>query len=96
MKGRNAPWRPYPMKRSWYVYMLRCGDGTFYTGIATDVERRLRQHLSGKGSRYVRSRLPAEVVYTERVNGVRAALRREREIKRMDRTDKLKLAHDKS
>ncbi len=73
------------------VYILRCGDGTLYTGCTNDLPRRLRAHQSGKGAKYTRSRLPVESVYTEPAPDKSAALRREAEIKAMTRTDKLKL-----
>lgn len=75
----------------WYVYMLRCGDGTLYTGITDDVERRLEIHRSGKGAKYTRGRGPLELVYTEAQPDKSAALRREIAIKRMTRQEKLEL-----
>lgn len=76
---------------SYYVYLLRCRDGTLYTGYTDDPERRLRVHNAGKGSKYTRSRLPVELVYQEQCPDKSAALRREREIKRMRRAEKLAL-----
>ena len=73
------------------VYMLRCSDGTLYTGIAVDARRRLREHNSGKGAKYTRSRLPAELVYTEQQPDKGSALRREIEIKKLTRAQKLAL-----
>ena len=73
------------------VYMLRCSDGTLYTGIATDAERRLREHNSGKGAKYTRARLPAELIYTEQQPDKGSALRREIEIKKLSRAKKLAL-----
>ena len=61
----------------WYVYMLRCGDGSLYTGYTDDVERRLAVHQSGKGGKYTRSHLPVELVYREELPDKSAALRRE-------------------
>ncbi len=75
----------------YFVYMLRCGDGSLYTGIAADVEKRAAVHNSGKGAKYTRSRLPVEVVYYEKLPDKSTALRRELEIKGMTRGDKLKL-----
>ena len=77
---------------AWYVYMLRCGDGSLYTGATTDVERRLQTHRAGRGAKYTRSRLPLDVAYTELVSDRSAALRREAEIKKLSRADKLRLA----
>lgn len=72
----------------WWVYMIRCRDGTLYTGIATDVDRRFEEHGQGKGARYVRGRAPLELVY-RRLAGTRsAALRLERRIKKSPRENK--------
>jgi len=67
----------------WTVYVLRCRAGELYTGCTTDLERRVRQHNDGKGSKFTRSRLPVSVVYSEEVSGRSEALRRERAIKSM-------------
>ncbi len=75
----------------YYVYMLSCGDGSLYTGIAADVPRRLRQHQSGKGAKYTRSHLPVTLVYQECLSDKGAALRREYAIKQLPRQEKLKL-----
>lgn len=80
-----------PKEHSWWVYMLRCADGTLYTGMAADVDRRAKVHSAGKGARYTRSRLPVEVVYREELESRSAALRREAEIKALSRGEKLKL-----
>ena len=76
---------------SYYVYLLRCRDGTLYTGYTDNPERRLRVHNAGKGAKYTRARLPVELVYQEQCPDKSAALRREREIKRMRRAEKLAL-----
>jgi putative endonuclease len=70
------------------VYILRCGDGTLYTGIARDVDKRFAQHASGKGARYTRGRGPLALVYVERAESHGAALRREAEIRRLGRAGK--------
>lgn len=75
----------------WYVYMLRCGDGTLYTGITDDVQKRLAAHRAGKGAKYTRGRGPLELVYTEQQPDKPAALRREIAIKRLTRQEKLEL-----
>ncbi len=75
----------------WYVYILRCGDGTLYTGITDDIPRRLAAHRAGKGAKYTRGRGPLELVYQERVPDKSAALRREAAIKRLKRAEKEKL-----
>jgi len=76
---------------AWYVYMLRCCDGSLYTGCTDDVDRRLSVHQSGRGAKYTRSRLPVELAYREEVADRSAALRREAAIKRLTRQQKLKL-----
>lgn len=73
---------------AWYVYMLRCGDGTLYTGMTDDVERRLAAHRSGKGAKYTRGRGPLELVYTEEQPDKSSALRREFQIKKLPRERK--------
>lgn len=75
----------------WTVYMLRCRDGSLYTGMTNDLDRRLTMHRSGKGGAYTRSRLPVRLVYAERRTSRGAALRREAEIKRLSRGAKLAL-----
>ncbi|WLT30130.1 GIY-YIG nuclease family protein [Geothrix sp. PMB-07] len=76
---------------TWWLYLLRCGDGTLYCGIALDVEARLKQHRDGKGAKYTRGRGPLEVVYREACSGQAEALRRERVVKRLSRAAKLRL-----
>lgn len=73
------------------VYLLRCGDGSLYTGCTNDLARRLRAHQSGRGAKYTRSRLPVELVYREAAEDRSAALRREAAIKAMIRAEKLAL-----
>jgi predicted GIY-YIG superfamily endonuclease len=75
----------------WIVYMVRCADGTLYTGIAKDVERRCLQHNAGTASKYTRSRRPVRLVYQESRPGRSAALKREAAIKAMTRQQKLAL-----
>ena len=79
------------MEKLWQVYILRCGDGTLYTGIAADVQARLKVHRSGKGAKYTRGRGPLSLVYTEECVDKGAALKRERTIKSMTREEKLRL-----
>ena len=73
----------------WFVYMVRCADGSLYTGIAKDVARRFKQHNSGTASRYTRSRLPVELVYHEAQPDQSSALKREAAIKALSRDQKL-------
>jgi putative endonuclease len=72
----------------WFVYILRCADGTLYTGATTDVSRRVEQHNAGTASRYTRSRRPVAVVYQKRVADQSSALKREAAIKKLSRQDK--------
>ena len=76
---------------AFYCYILECSDGTFYTGWSTDPERRLREHNSGAGARYTRSRRPVRLVYLEQLPDKSAALKRERAIKALSRPKKQKL-----
>jgi predicted GIY-YIG superfamily endonuclease len=76
-----------------FVYILRCADGSLYTGIAKDLERRLVQHHAGKASRYTRARLPVTLVWTREVNSWSLALREEVRIKAMRRAKKEELLH---
>ena len=75
----------------YYLYILRCGDGSLYTGITTVVERRLAVHRSGKGAKYTRGRGPLTVVYREECGDKSAALRRELAVKALTREEKLAL-----
>ncbi len=76
---------------SFYVYLLRCADGTLYTGYTDDPVRRTKVHNAGKGAKYTRARLPVELVYQEACADKSDALRREYEIKQLTRVQKLKL-----
>ena len=80
---------------AWYVYMLRCGDGSLYTGSTTDLKRRLDAHQRGKGAKYTSSRLPVEMAYWEEAADRSAALRREAAIKGLARQEKLALLEEK-
>ena len=79
------------MASNWYLYILRCKDDTLYTGITTDVEKRLEQHRSGKGAKYTRGRLPLQLRYQETCGTYSDALRREAQIKKLSRAEKLLL-----
>ena len=76
------------MDKPWQLYILRCGDGTLYTGITTDVQKRLEAHRAGKGAKYTRGRSPLEVVYREECATHSDALKRELEIKALSRAEK--------
>jgi Predicted endonuclease containing a URI domain len=84
-----------------FVYMLRCGDGSLYTGWTNDLEKRLKSHSSGKGAKYTRGRGPFEMVWHEELPDMSTALRREVEIKALTRSQKeeflkvqLKIQHE--
>jgi putative endonuclease len=77
---------------AWWLYVLRCADGTLYTGISTDVAARLAAHHAGKGARYTRGRGPFVVIHRERCGAHGDALRRELEVKALPREAKLALA----
>lgn len=77
-----------------YVYILRCKDGSLYTGWTDDLEHRLKMHQSGKGAKYTRGRGPLELVYSEVLADKSTALKREYAIKKLSRTDKLKLCEN--
>lgn len=78
---------------SWFVYMLRCADDTIYTGIAKDTEKRLQQHNSDNvaGAKYTRARRPVTMVYSEPCESRSVASKREYEIKKLSRAEKLAL-----
>ena len=79
------------LKSEWLVYILKCSDGSYYTGITNDLARRLEAHTAGTASKYTRSRLPVKVVYRKRLRTKSRALRRELEIKKLPRTQKILL-----
>ncbi len=76
---------------SWTVYLLRCRDGSLYTGVTTDLARRLARHRAGSASAYTRARRPVRLVYVEPAPTRSAALRREAAVKRLSRGAKLAL-----
>jgi putative endonuclease len=77
--------------KKWYVYILQCADGTLYTGITTDVNRRLNEHNSGKGAKYTRTRLPVMVVAVTEASSRSEASKEEYRIKQLTREQKMKL-----
>ncbi|MDO4352828.1 MAG: GIY-YIG nuclease family protein, partial [Clostridia bacterium] len=79
------------MEKKNYVYILKCSDGTFYTGWTTDIEARVKTHNSGSGAKYTRGRRPVSLVYYEELPDRSAALKREAAIKRLPRNKKLEL-----
>ena len=76
------------MEGNWYLYILCCGDGTLYTGITNDVEKRLEAHRAGKGAKYTRGRSPLELVYRECCGSHSDALKREAAVKKLTRQQK--------
>lgn len=78
---------------NWHVYIILCSDDTLYTGITTDIERRLRQHSTGRGAKYFRGRQPKQLLYLEAGHDRSTASKRERLIKEMKRADKHLLVH---
>lgn len=73
----------------WVVYILKCNDDSYYTGITNDIDRRVKEHISGKGSRYTRSHLPVELLDFVHVADRTTALRLEARVKRVPRAGKL-------
>lgn len=82
------------MEPVWYLYILRCGDGSLYTGITTDVYRRLAAHRQGKGAKYTRGRGPLELAYQESCGSHSDALRRELAVKALPRAEKERLIQE--
>ena len=79
---------------SHWVYVVRCADGTFYTGYTTDVQRRVAEHDAGEGAKYTRGRTPVELVHAEAHPSRSAAMAREAELKALDRAAKRRLVED--
>lgn len=80
----------------WFLYILRCGDGSLYTGITTDINRRVWEHNNKVGAKSLRGRLPVELVYKEEYSSQKEAAERERSIKAWKKEYKLKLIINKS
>ena len=76
---------------TWWVYILRCADGTLYTGSTNDLDRRLAAHNAGRGAKYTRARRPVALVYREEAADKSAALQREAALKKLARAAKLRL-----
>ena len=83
------------MEKQWVLYILECKDGTLYTGITDDLERRLAAHRTGKGAKYTRGRGPLTLRYTEICEDHSHALRREYAVKQLKRAEKLALINKK-
>jgi len=80
---------------NWVVYILRCADGSLYTGITNDLDRRMSEHEAGQGAKYTRGRGPLEMVYSETCESRGDASKRENEIKSLRRDQKLELISGK-
>lgn len=76
------------MKKNWFVYLLKCKDGSFYTGITNDISKRMKAHASGKGSKYVRSRGFEEVLFIKECESHSDALKKEYFIKQLKQKEK--------
>ena len=78
-----------------FTYILKCSDGTLYTGWTVDLEKRLKSHNDGRGSKYTRARLPVSLVYQESFSSRKEAMQREYEIKQLNRKEKEDLVFKK-
>jgi putative endonuclease len=81
---------------SWHLYILRCADGTLYTGITNDLVARVKKHNQGRGAKYTRSRRPVVLAYEERKRDATSARKREAQVKKMSRAQKLALVAKKA
>lgn len=90
MVAKKKTRRPRPAA-PWQVYILRCADGSLYTGVATDLAARVRKHNDGTGAKYTRGRRPVKLVYREPAASRSAALKREHVIKRLSTVGKRRL-----
>ena len=87
---RNQEWYMINQKR-WYVYIVECVDGTLYTGVTTDVKRRLHEHnFTKKGAKYTASRRPVELVACKPIKSKKAAYRLEYQVKKKRKTEKIR------
>ena len=82
--------------QDWYIYLIRCRDGSLYTGITTDVDRRFAEHQAGKGSKYLRGRNPLTLVFQKKLGSKNLALAIENKVKRLSKTQKEELPHNDS
>jgi putative endonuclease len=82
---------PAQIEEPWFLYILECNDGTFYTGVTKDLERRLSQHNAKTASKYTRSRLPVKILYHEIHENRASALARECQVKSLSKKAKIKL-----
>lgn len=78
-----------------YVYIVKCADGTYYTGYTNDLNRRIEQHNQGEGAKYTKGRRPVELVYSQEFNSKSKAMKREYKIKQLTRQKKIELINEK-
>jgi putative endonuclease len=92
MKSRDKSFRKaIKRKGRFFVYIVQCKDGTYYTGYTKDLENRIVLHKSGKGAKYVKNKLPIELVYAKEYRYYKSALNEEKRVKKLPREQKLKL-----
>jgi putative endonuclease len=92
---RSSPRKSKPVKSKktpWFVYILECADGTYYTGIAKDPQARFKAHASGRGARYTAAHKPLRIIFLEKQKDVSRAMKREIEVKRLPKKKKSRLA----
>lgn len=82
--------------KNWYVYIVKCADGTLYTGITNDLKKRITAHNEGKGAKYTRGRGPVEILYKKRCKDKSAAAKKEAKIKQLNKKEKLEIINRKS
>ena len=78
---------------SWFLYLIRCKDGSLYTGVTTNVERRLAEHQAGKGAKYLRGKAPLTLVFQQKAGSRSAALIAEAAIKKLSKAGKERIIH---
>ena len=78
-----------------FVYIVKCSDNTLYTGYTTELKRRIKEHNNGQGAKYTRGRTPVELVYYEKTQSKSLAMKREYEIKQLNRKEKIELIENK-
>jgi len=88
MKAPASDKTPTEPDVTWFLYLIRCKDGSLYTGITTDVERRFIEHQSGKGAKYLRGKAPLTLAFQQKVGSRSAALKAEASIKQLSKADK--------
>lgn len=88
MGGRGIQGGMPRKEPEWYLYMVRCRDGKLYTGIATDIERRIAEHQAGKGAKYLRGRAPLKLVFRKKIGPRSLALKVEQAIKKLPKCRK--------